>query len=106
MLQASLLSSSPESGEITRESLAKHILAEITRTGGPQLPCYQSSEILSGFFDRFGAEDGMAICDQAFAVHGGTWRSAPVTVMRFQESNDGYFAIPLLEESRRQPMTS
>jgi hypothetical protein len=100
MLQASLLSPSPESGDVTRESLAEHIVAAIERTCGPQLPCYQSSEILGGFFDRFGPEDGMAICDRAFSHHGGTWRSAPVTVMRFQPSNDPYFAIPLLEESR------
>lgn len=100
MTQASLLSSSPESGEATRESLAGHVLAEITRTCGPQLPCYQSGEILGGFFDRFGPADGMAICNQAFGPHGGTWRCAPVTVMRFQASNDSYFALPLLEEAR------
>lgn len=56
--------------------------------------------ILNGFFSRFGAEDGMAICHQAFNVHGGMWRGAPVTVARFAEGQDGYFALPLLEEAR------
>lgn len=100
MSQASLLSSSPDSGETTSDSLAGHILAEITRTCGPQLPCHHSAEILSGFFERFGPDAAMAICDRAFGHHGGTWRSAPVTVLRFQASNDPYFAVPLLEEAR------
>jgi hypothetical protein len=100
MSQASLLSPSPETAEITRESLAAHILAEITRTRGAQLPCYQAGDILSGFIDRFGPDDGMAICNQAFIAHGGMWRSAPVTVMRFQPGQDAYFAVPLLEEAR------
>lgn len=100
MSQASLLSSSPEAAEITRDILAGHIMSEIARTCGPQLPCYRSEEILSGFFGRFGPGDAMAICDQAFNAHRGMWRSAPVTVMRFQASNDPYFAVPLLEEAR------
>lgn len=100
MSQATLLSPSPETGEITRGSLAEHILAEVTRTCGDQLPCYQAAEILSGFFDRFGPDDGMAIANQAFIARGGMWRSAPVTVMRFQPGQDGYFAVPLLEEAR------
>lgn len=100
MSQATLLPPSLETGGITRESLAEHILAEITRTCGAQLPCYQATEILSGFFDRFGADDGMAVANQAFIVHGGMWRSAPVTVMRFQPGQDDYFAVPLLEEAR------
>jgi hypothetical protein len=98
--QASLLSASPRPDVITSESLAAHILAEIARTGGPQLPCYRSPEILNGFFERFGPEGGMAICDQAFGVHNGMWRSAPVTVWRFQATHDTYFANPLLEEAR------
>lgn len=100
MSQASLLSLSPQGGAITGESLAGHILAEITRTGGPQLPCYRSEEILNGFLGRFSAEEATAICEQAFKAHDGMWRGAPVTVRRFSEANDDFFARPLLEEAR------
>jgi hypothetical protein len=99
MVPASLLSPSAQAGEITSESLSDHIRAEIARTCGPQLPCYRGDEIISGFFTRFGAAGGMAICDQVFGVHDGMWRGAPVTLLRFQPSNDGYFALPLLEEA-------
>jgi hypothetical protein len=43
----------------------------------------------------------MAVCEQAFGVHGGMWRGAPVTVRRFEGSQDPYFAGPLLEEACR-----
>lgn len=42
----------------------------------------------------------MAVCEQVFGVHGGMWRGAPVTVRRFAENQDPYFATPLLEEAR------
>ena len=100
MSQASLLSPSLETAEVTRESFADHVLGEIARTRGPQLPCYQAGEILSGFLGRFGPEEAMAICHRAFTVHDGMWRSAPVTVMRFQPGHDEYFAVPLLAEAR------
>lgn len=100
MAQASLLSPSPQDDAISPESLAEHILAEITRTGGPQLPCYDAEEIVNGFLGRFSAAEVMAVCRQAFGVHGGMWRGAPVTVRRFRQSNDAYFALPLLEEAR------
>jgi hypothetical protein len=97
----SLLSLPEQPADVTGESLSALILAEIVRTCGPQLPCYRSEEILNGFIGRFGLDDGMAICQRAFGKYGGMWRGAPVTVWRFQESNDGYFARPLLEEARR-----
>jgi len=102
MSQASLLSPSPEKDAITRESFTAHVLAEITRVCGPQLPCFQSPQILGGFYDRFGPEAAMAVCNQALNEHGGMWRSAPVTVLRFQEGQDGFFARPLLEEARAE----
>jgi hypothetical protein len=83
---------------VTKESLGAHILSEIERCHGPQLPCYSTEQILSGFWERFGA-DGMAICHQAFTVHDGMWRGAPVTVLRFQPNQDSYFAVPLLAEA-------
>lgn len=80
--------------------LRDHVLSEIARTCGPQLPVARSQEVIDGFWLRFGPEDGMAICDQAFTVHGGMWRGAPVTVLRFQQGHDEYFAGPLLKEAR------
>lgn len=100
MSRASLLSPSAEAAVVTRESFADHVLGEIERTRGPQLPCYRAGEILAGFLDRFGLDAGMAICGRAFGVHDGMWRSAPVTVMRFQPGNDDYFAVPLLAEAQ------
>lgn len=100
MAQASLISASPQASGVTAGSFAAHVLGEIARACGPQLPCYRSGEILSGFIARFGLDDGMAICDRAFSVHGGTWRGAPVTVARFADGQDDFFARPLLEEAR------
>lgn len=100
MAQSSLLSPSPQAGEITAESFADYVLGEIARTRGPQLPCYRSAEILNGFLGRFGLDDAMAICDRAFTACDGMWRGAPVTVARFAVGQDGFFARPMLEEAR------
>lgn len=100
MAQSSLLSPSPQADGITADSFAGHVLGEITRTRGPQLPCYRASEILNGFLGRFGLDDGMAICNRAFGVHDGMWRGAPVTIARFADGQDDFFARPLLEEAR------
>lgn len=100
MASPSLLSRPVPAAVITSETLAAHIKAEIARTCGSQLPCYRDDEILNGFFDRLGPEAGIAVCEQAFGVHGGMWRGAPVTVRRFAGNQDPYFAIPLLEEAR------
>jgi hypothetical protein len=78
---------------------AGFILGEILRCNGPQLPCYQERSILAGFLERFTADEAALICHQAFGVHGGMWRQAPVTVLRFSGEHDSYFAIPLLEEA-------
>lgn len=105
MVSATLLTPiAPSAGDgavnlpVTRESLSGHILAEISRCNGPQFPCESAEQILSGFWDRHG-QAGMTICRQAFEMHHGMWRGAPVTVARFQERHDPYFAIPLLEEA-------
>lgn len=100
MAPASLLSESPQLAGMTAESFAAHVLAQIAEYCGPQLPCYQSDVILKDFFARFGAEAGMAVCARAFTVHGGVWQGAPVTVRRFEKTNDVFFALPLLEEAR------
>jgi hypothetical protein len=41
----------------------------------------------------------MGACSRAFGEHGGYWRGAPVTPLRFAERQDGFFASPLLEGS-------
>jgi hypothetical protein len=102
MSQATLLPS-PQSPGVTPESLSDCILRRLTETCGAQLPCQGSAEILNGFTGRFTAEEVMAISEQAFGVHNGMWRGAPVTILRFQESHDGFFARPLLEEARSRP---
>jgi len=98
VVQASLLSA-PSSPETVTVPLDEHILGQIARYGGPQLPCYQTGEILGGFIERWGA-DAMAIVIQAFEVHHGMWRGAPVTIQRFGSRHDDFFAIPLLAEAR------
>lgn len=105
MVSSSLLASSvpPGAGEvdvlITRETLGALILSEIARCNGPQLPCFNAEQIIDGFWERFGP-DSMVICHQAFVVHNGMWRGAPVTVQRFQPHHDDFFAVPLLAEAQ------
>ena len=101
MSQATLLSPSapadcPSASASPRE-FAAYVLSEIERCNGPQLPCYQAEPILEGFLSRF-PENATAICAQAFGAYSGMWRGAPVTVLRFQEGHDHFFALPLLEE--------
>lgn len=98
-VSSATLIQAPVSSAITSESLGAHILEQIAQIHGPQLPCYQAREILDGFWERFGP-GGMAICDQAFTAHRGMWRGAPITVLRFSERHDPFFAIPLLDEAR------
>lgn len=98
-VSSATLTQSSAPSAITAESLGAHILEKIAQIHGPQLPCYTAKEILGGFWERFG-DAGMAICDQAFTAHHGMWRGAPITVLRFQERHDPFFAIPLLDEAR------
>lgn len=107
MPQASLLASpdivseaSSSIPQITRESLGEHILSEIVRCNGAQLPNYREQEILDSFWEQFGPDDGALICRQAFQVHSGFWRGAQITILRFQRSHDEFFAAPLLEEAQ------
>jgi hypothetical protein len=102
VVQASLLA--PDQGtepalEVTSESLGAHILSEIARCTGPQLPFYETDQVLAGFWERFGPA-GMLICDRAFNAHQGYWNGAPITIQRFQAHHDHFFAIPLLEEAQ------
>lgn len=102
-MQAPALSPSAPSRTVTKQSLSAYIQERIIECNGPQLPCDRAEEILNGFWDRFGVEAGMAICAQVFDVRNGMWHNAPVTVLRFQEGQDQFFANPLLEEALARP---
>ena len=81
--------------EWTGSDLALFIRHEIDRVNGPQLPVQQEGQIISGFFSRFGS-NGVKIARHAFGPGGGMWCGAPVTVRRFAEGQDAYFAEPIL----------
>jgi hypothetical protein len=96
MSQALDIASPSPQTEVTRESFAEWVLAEILRTAGPQVPYPQAQKIFEAFWDRFGPDKALLACSLAFEVHGGFWRGAPVTPLRFREHQDGFFALPLL----------
>lgn len=83
--------------EITREDFPGMVEAEILRTTGPHVACPGAREILVAFWDRLGPERALEACSRAFGRHNGYWRGAPVTPLRFAESQDGFFAVPLLD---------
>lgn len=82
---------------VTRESFPAYVQSEILRTSGPQPPCPSAGEVLTAFWDRLGPGRAMDACARAFGAHGGFWRGAPVTPLRFAERQDWFFALPLLE---------
>lgn len=88
---------SPET--VTPDSFPGYVLSEIARTSGPQVPCARAEGILRAFLERFGPDKAMAVCRAAFGLHGGFWRGAPVTPLRFDERQDDFFALPLLAEA-------
>jgi hypothetical protein len=81
---------------VDRDSFTGYVLAEIRRTAGAQLPCPRAGEILTAFWDRLGPDKALLACSLAFGARGGFWRGAPVTPLRFAESQDDFFALPLL----------
>jgi hypothetical protein len=81
----------------TRADLARYIIGEIARVNGPQLPVQQTDQIITGFFERYGAM-GVRIARLVFGRYQGMWRGAPVTVRRFDAGQDQYFAAPLIRE--------
>lgn len=87
-----------ESGqEITRDDFPAMVEAEILRTTGPHVAFPGARETLTAFWDRLGPDRALEACSLAFGRHGGYWRGAPVTPLRFAESQDGFFAAPLLD---------
>jgi hypothetical protein len=90
---------SPSPQTASPQSFPGYVLAEILRTSGPQVPCPRAGEILTAFWDRFGPDKALSVCAAVFGPHRGFWRGAPVTPLRFGESQDEFFALPLLEEA-------
>lgn len=85
------------------DDLLAHIDAAIVSCLGPRLPVFTALSIVRAFWERFTLPQIMSICDRAFNVHRAMWQMAPVTVLRFQENEDRFFALPLLEEARIIP---
>jgi hypothetical protein len=79
------------------EDFAAFVTEEIHRACGEQLPCRDAQGILTAFFGRFGAADAVRIAKAAFELYGGFWAQAPVTVRRFADTHDDFFARPILE---------
>lgn len=75
---------------------AAFVLEEINRACGEQLPVSDGDAILAGFFDRWGAETAVRIAKAAFELYGGFWANAPVTVRRFADTHDEFFAYRIL----------
>ena len=87
---------SPSPQTVTRESFPGYVLTEILRTSGPQVPRGHADGILTAFWDRFGPDKSLLLCAAVFGLHGGFWRGAPVTPLRFDAAQDEFFALPLL----------
>lgn len=84
-----------DGGHWTADDLMFYIREETARLCGPQLPCAQENYIANDFLSRFGA-DAAKIARAAYEIHGGRWMGAPVTIRRFSQSNDDFFARVIL----------
>jgi hypothetical protein len=94
---AAAVQATPEtSQEPSCEAVTSYVTASIEGRWGPQLPGPDPAAVIAGFCERLGAAKAMMIAQAAFEVHGGLWRGAPVTIKRFTEGHDSFFAFPLL----------
>jgi hypothetical protein len=80
----------------TAADVRAYICEEIERIHGPQLPGHDATVVLGAFCERFGIPAAVRIARAAFEVYGGMWRGAPVTIRRFAEAHDSFFASQLL----------
>jgi hypothetical protein len=87
----------PSPQTVTRDEFPAYVEGEILRTSGPQPPCPAAVDLLTAFWDRLGPDKAMAACARVFGPLKGFWRGAPVTPQRFAESQDWFFAQPVLE---------
>jgi hypothetical protein len=95
---AAVMPATPESdgGEPSPAQVGAYVTQAITAKWGPQLPGPDPANVIEGFCQRLGATKAMMIAVEVFECHGGMWRGAPVTIRRFAESQDDFFAFPLL----------
>jgi len=83
------------------EQLRDYLNEQIRRVTGtaPAVDALKMSGICKGFVRRWGA-DARLIAEAAFGPYHGYWRSSPISITRFTEGNDDYFARPILEQIR------
>lgn len=89
---------SADAASWTADDFAYYVTTELTLIHGAQLPCRGQAEILEHFFQRH-SEKAVQIARFAFENMHGMWMGAPVTVRRFAEGHDDFFARPVLEMS-------
>src|SRR5690606_17511487 len=77
--------------------LRDYVVYEIEERFGP-FPRESAKEvgIFKAFMKRWGA-DAQAIAKYAFEVENGRWRGAPISIYRFCQNSDPYFAVPIME---------
>lgn len=82
------------------DQVVSYITGKMEERWGEQLPGPDPQQVISGFCDRFGPGKAMAIARVAFGKYDGVWCSAPVTIRRFTDKQDGFFADRLLAEAQ------
>lgn len=87
------------------QDLRDYVVSQIEERFGP-FPRDGKKEkgIFDSFLRRWGAK-GPVIARYAFERANGFWHSAPISVNRFCKNSDPYFAIPIAEKLREDPVT-
>ncbi len=90
--------------EWTWSQLRDYVVAQIEERTGP-FPRRPEAEIgiFKGFINRWG-DRAAPIARAAFEVHGGYWRSAPISVNRFCANSDPYFAQVIADKLGEGPI--
>lgn len=77
--------------------LRDYVVTQIEAIHGTQpRDALKEKAIFSGFINRWGAKAPL-IAKAAFNVHGGVWKSAPISVNRFCKASDPFFSEPIAE---------
>lgn len=84
-------------GAWTWESMRDYVIGEMERRFGPSpRNAAKESGIFKGFINRHGAIRAEQIARAAFEIHNGMWRGAPISIGRFAQNSDPYFASVIL----------
>jgi hypothetical protein len=84
----------PEQRQLGWKQLRDYVIGQIEATSGPfPRDIRRENTIFMGFADRW--REAEAIARYAFEECGGIWKGAPVSVARFSETSDSYFAGPI-----------